>query len=296
MHPHAGHFRGQQTGAVKRDISRLLVDARAVVPQPTLFIPALPLTLCWVALDTTRSGGQDAGPNWDNLMRVASAATRDAIVTWHRNTWVPKRDGTVNASKCWFAGGMFWETRSIGQCFDPLKGALITAGASSLLAEGFCTAVANAWSKWAGDYQLHWPGLPLFPDFLSWPGPEAPPTLSTGMPIGAGMSSCEVLLWPFNLAESIRREMRNRQVTVDDAASRSIDDFAQRFFRAFLAWKAVGLLFWGGGPTIWAPPYVPTAPVVGGWITTDPPSFQGNLPSFSNTPRFSPVMGDFPNF
>jgi hypothetical protein len=130
------------------------------------------------------------------------------------------------------------------------------------LIAAFQNAAASAWDRLAASVKV--PGLPWYPAFAAFPGPQAPPMPNIPMPF--------ITLWfdpspflPPNLAAAIRAGLGAR--ANDPGAAQAIDRFSREFAAKFYYWACAAqvMTVLGKGPIpTFAPPYVPIGPVIGG--------------------------------
>jgi hypothetical protein len=229
-------------------------------------------------------GSADAGPDWANFMRVARPATANAVNEWKSRAGPDGYIGTIMATACFTKPGEFLGGTNVEAVFERnVMAALTASGAPERLAKVFSCALGDAWEKWARGFcvnALHW-----YPAFAAFAGPMAPPMPNVPTPLAAsGKSGGDTELYPGNLIARIRANLSNAAVDVDDRGTAAIVEFALRFASATVVWRAACLVIdvLGAGlcPTF-APPYVPVAPVVGGFILpTHGDWLQGNFPPF----------------
>jgi hypothetical protein len=133
-------------------------------------------------------------------------------------------------------------------------------------------AVAAGVSKCFKDWQdqVMVPGLPWYPAFVAFPGPQAPPMPNIPVPLIACPSS--------NMSKiTVADELKNAMIDELDGGLKGDDDDKQHetLFESIATVLSLAFLLWlvsqqvmlvmGKGPIpTFAPPYVPVGPVVGG--------------------------------
>ena len=134
--------------------------------------------------------------------------------------------------------------------------------------DAVATGVSKAFKNWQG--QVTVPGLPWYPAFAAFPGPQAPPMPNVPTPLIACVSA---KLTDITMPDTMTKEM-------DDALDGDLkkkdpekhyhalhDAIATVLSLAFLMWlpSQQVMLVLGKGPIpTFAPPFVPVGPVVGG--------------------------------
>ena len=157
-------------------------------------------------------------------------------------------------------------TATGGQMVGPPLQGLIEASTSTSSSEE--QAAARALSTVVGDAHMRWqltikvPGLPWYPAFAAFPGPFAPPSPNVPSPLSALV---------FDPSAFHRLEQRlHPQDAGAAAAARAV---AGALGGAFPEWisRTMVVNVLGTGPVpMFAPPFVPAGPVVGG-IANSPP-------------------------
>jgi hypothetical protein len=128
--------------------------------------------------------------------------------------------------------------------------------------------VSNAWKNW--QQSVFVPGLPWYPMFAAFPGPMAPPMPNIPTPVAALGQNAGALT-----GGSIKNGIVAKAAGVANAAVIA-DAIATGFSAAFLTWQVATMVknVMGKGPVpSFAPPYVPTGPVVMGDTLPVPGAF-----------------------
>jgi len=146
----------------------------------------------------------------------------------------------------------------------PIAPSIVGAGTTTdetIAAASLAGALQAAHFNWQGSFKL--PGLPLYPSFAAFPGPVAPPTPGTPMPV----ITVPANVGAFELAPSL-------VFAPDPVALAAARAVAGGFQVAFMLWLAttnlVNLLGTGPVPSF-SPPDVMVGPVVGGVALGVPP-------------------------
>jgi len=136
----------------------------------------------------------------------------------------------------------------------------------------YAAAVADAledkWQKWQDNVMV--PGLPWYPAFAAFPGPQAPPMPNVPVPLIACPSPMMSELTPTSLKQAMCDALGEEDALHHEEL---FDAIATGFSAAFLLWLPMQLvmLVLGKGPVpSFAPPYAPVGPVVGGDIISVP--------------------------
>jgi len=146
-----------------------------------------------------------------------------------------------------------------------IRSAPMVAGWSNYTAR-FRDAVAKGFQmQWENvERSVRVPGLPWYPSFAVFPGPQAPPMPNVPTPFLALMqdhSSME--------PQALKTAMRTALSGQVDYADEFFDSLAAGVQSGFTIWKSTQMVtnVMGMGPVpAFAPPYVPVGPVVGGSI------------------------------
>jgi hypothetical protein len=215
------------------------------------------------ALGGTQGSLPDNWPAWGTALRNAARS--------HANQWIWKAEivtGIINAQIAILQPGWF---RSSYMIAPAMTSELTAAGLPAPLANALASQFAAAWEAWSGAVTC--PGMPLFPSFVAWPGPQAPPTPAVPVPMAAlGAGGLSALLAP-NLAQRWQNALPSGYN--QNNARQPLLDAATWFTSRFLPWQTgavlTNVLGWGPVPS-YAPPYVPVGPVANGTFRA-PPGF-----------------------
>ena len=202
---------------------------------------------------------------WSQWSELAWAATKNAVNTqWKLQVFF--QNVTINGPTAVGTPGCLK-----GPDLGPLiRSYMLTNGAPEKVADIFANSVAGAWKAWQDSVMI--PGLPWYPAFAAYPGPQAPPMPNVATPLIALVASRQVELTSVErLAARIFEQFRG--TTVSPEARDAIQHFSQLFSTRFLNWivSAQVMNVMGQGPVpSFAPPVVPTGPVVAGSVIPAP--------------------------
>lgn len=132
------------------------------------------------------------------------------------------------------------------------------------------SAIGEAWRQTL--LQVRVPGLPWYPMFAAFPGPQAPPTPNVPTP-AASIGFNKAFLNATMLKEQALRSLSGTPVF---AASELFTALCAGFESVIDVWLASQMItnVLGTGPVpTFAPPYVPVGPVVGGSVIVAPGTF-----------------------
>ncbi len=143
---------------------------------------------------------------------------------------------------------------------------------STEMKKKYTAAVGNGlgkqWKKWQGQVMV--PGLPWYPAFAAFPGPQAPPMPNVPMPLITCPSAMMSELTPGPLKKAMVDSLGDKDALHHEEL---FDAIATGFSMAFLTWvcSQMVMVVLGKGPVpTFAPPYVPVGPVIGGDIISVP--------------------------
>jgi len=122
--------------------------------------------------------------------------------------------------------------------------------------------ISDAWKKWQDKVTV--PGLPWYPAFAAFPGPQAPPMPNIPMPLIVCPSAMMSEMTPTKLKDGMCKALKDKKALHHKEL---MDSFATGLSVVFLLWlvsqQVMNVLGKGPIPTF-APPYVPVGPVVAG--------------------------------
>jgi hypothetical protein len=140
------------------------------------------------------------------------------------------------------------------------------SGWSNGLLEGVARGFSNQWIELC--HRTMVPGLPWYPAFTAFPGPQTPPMPNIPTPF-ITLAPQVGLVTPWALKESMKQKAPNGTPYSEQVFT----VVSEQLSTSLLSWmpqqQILGLMGKGPVPTF-APPYVPVGPVVGG--TVDPNS------------------------
>ncbi len=139
-------------------------------------------------------------------------------------------------------------------------------GAKAALRDAVAEGFSESFDLWRSSVTI--PGLPLYPAFLAFPGPLAPPMPNVPTPLSALPGIVEA-----------SGPLKSRMIaalphSLDVAAVHGfLDKLAYSLWMSFQAWRAQAMVtnMMGTGPVpTFSPPFVPVGPVVGGYVIPAP--------------------------
>ena len=159
-----------------------------------------------------------------------------------------------------------------GPALDPAIRAALPAsltGQKEVMAKSVAEAFSDSFALWQANVTV--PGLPWYPAFAFWPGPEADPMPNVPSPLGACVSQYVTkMVVPFELegaiSSAVPAVMREERVLIRSLAG--------SLSRAFAVWRSHATVqnVIGFGPVpAWAPPFVPAHSVSEGSVVPEPP-------------------------
>ena len=154
---------------------------------------------------------------------------------------------------------------------------MTTNGAPVEVADIFANSIGGAWKAWQDSVTI--PGLPWYPAFAAFAGPQAPPMPNVPVPLIALSASRQgELTSAERLAARFFEQFHGNEISPEIRGE--IQRISQLFSTGFLRWLASAQVMnvMGQGPVpSFAPPYVPTGPVVGGTVIPQPGVITGDL-------------------
>ncbi len=137
--------------------------------------------------------------------------------------------------------------------------------------KAIAAAFSDAWKSYQDKLTI--PGLPWYPAFATFPGPQAPPTPNVPMPLITLPSAGEADLAPAKLKKSMEDKLGDKDAL---HAKELFDSIASAFAVIFLQFKStttVTKVMGKGSIPSFAPPVAPVGPVVGGDVVPAPGIF-----------------------
>ena len=128
--------------------------------------------------------------------------------------------------------------------------------------------VSKAFKSWQGQVMV--PGLPWYPAFAAFPGPQAPPMPNIPMPLITCPSAMMAdIVSPMTMKQNMIDALDGglKKEDKDKQHEALFDAIATVLSMAFLMWlpsQMVNLVMGKGPIPVFAPPFVPVGPVVGG--------------------------------
>ena len=202
-------------------------------------------------------------PNWGKCGDGAFSGAVQAVRTWQ--TQARFRNIKVNSAVAISPPGVL-----TGPSLDNLiKAGMIAEQCPQAIVDKFASAVAGAWRDWQNGVRV--PGLPWYPSFIAFPGPQAPPTPNVPIPLSALPSSGLNKLKANGLEAELNAKLSG--VRNQPGAQAAIKKFANQFGARFIVWRnsqfVTNVLGKGRVPNF-APPLVPIGPVVNGSASSAP--------------------------
>ncbi len=225
---------------------------------------------------TTVIGTQQTGPagtkaQWTRWSELAWDATKMAVNSrWILQATIQNVRISAVAAICPF------RCVSGPDLGPPIRSFLSANGVPVYVADIFANSIAGAWKNWQDSLTI--PGLPWYPAFAAFPGPQAPPTPNVPSPLIVLSTRHTDLQSSEQLAARIFEQFRGAEISPE--ARDAISSFAKQLSSSFLIWLASaqvqGVMGQGPVPTF-APPYVPVGPVVAGNVIPAPGVIIGTL-------------------
>ena len=212
------------------------------------------------------------GAKWAQWSELAWEATKNAVNTrWKLQAMF--RNVRINGPAAIGAPGCL-----TGPELTPLiRSHMTTNGAPVEAADIFANSIGGAWEAWQDSVMI--PGLPWYPAFAAWPGPQAPPTPNVPAPLLTLQSARQSELTSSQrLTARIFEQFQGTPIPPEIRVE--IEGFSRMASRSFQIWfssnQVLGVLGQGPVPTF-APPVVPTGSVVGGNVIPVPGIIHGSL-------------------
>jgi hypothetical protein len=119
-----------------------------------------------------------------------------------------------------------------------IRAEMIRAQAPAALADAVSAALWQTWKKWADGVTI--PALPWYPAFFVWPLPVAPPTMNVPTPLALCVSTGFAEMTPERLGAAIRSRLGSGSSIA--GSDKGVDDLAQAFHAAFMAWTGAAVV------------------------------------------------------
>lgn len=209
------------------------------------------------------------GGKWTLWSQTAGAAARTEALGWLSQMFIDRNNCQVMATVAIGKPGVLKSRYSFK---GGISKALKAVGASKAIAEGWDKAFKESWELWAKNVMI--PGLPFYPAFAAFPGPQVPPMPNVPFPLSALLSAGAKAMTPPALAKKVQSRMGAAAKTQEAkiAINAFATDFGGRFTQCMAGCQLMNVI--GSGPVpSFAPPFMPVGPVVGGSCTG------GNIPT-----------------
>lgn len=203
--------------------------------------------------------------NWINVCVAALNGTRKGVQIWSASARFTT--GTINASVLTIPSGSLEGSNFT----ESIISEIMTLDVPVQIAEAFAAPVWSGWNKWSVTFAIH--SFSAFPSFVAFPGPSAPPTSALPIPLSAAAFNRDLLK-----ANALKVQILSRlgKWKEDPEAKRAVERFSEwldeSFTSAITKSQITNLMGQGPVPTF-APPEVPSGPVVGGSIIPSPGCF-----------------------
>lgn len=256
-----------QAGNIPLQISATAGGIRAV-QAPAKVIPAtVPPGLFLAASHDRRDVDLQTAANNEYAMFIDQMcqALVSAFDSWRQNAFL---QGVIINGPIAVGGAIAGP--AFGDFLNPLAPKQGLFGKALTHGNALATVIGDAWRQTLT--QVRVPGLPWYPMFAAFPGPQAPPTPNVPTP-AAALGFSKAFLNATILKE---QALRNISGTPVFAASELFTALCTGFASAIDLWlpsqMVTNVLGMGPVPTF-APPYVPVGPVVGGHVIVAPGAF-----------------------
>lgn len=236
-----------------RFVGTELAAAPAGISAPSGQPAAAPADIAKPPQSTAPSGNNAADPTGGKaLAKKLLASVAQAVKIWQSQA---RLTGQVHGAKLITTPG--------GLTAPPLapdiESHLIGQGVAHDTAVKFAKGFSDAWQQWQVAFRV--PGLPVYPGFAAWPGPQAPPTANVPFSVAQGNS-------PVVLSVSVLRSaLLARFPGATPQEKQAIEAFATAAANNFNTWRTSTHFtkVMGSGPVpTFAPPAVSAGPVMVG--------------------------------
>ena len=235
----------------------------AFEPDEVMVIPNPPTTLFKepnlnkYSVDTAK----DIGKLFEKYIEGICGAVCDAIDKWLSLTSIASV--IINGSV-----GILLPGGVIGPPLMPfiLASAPMSTPQEIKYSKAIAATISNMWQLW----QAGLTGVLMYPPFAAFPGPMAPPTPNTPVPLITFASPGEAGLSPASLKALMMVNLADpdalHAMDLFDSLSTAFNTIFQQFKATTLVQNVLGT---GPIPTF-APPFVPVGPVLGGFVIPTP--------------------------
>ena len=206
---------------------------------------------------------------WGAWSRAANMAARKEALGWIGQAYVDRNLCKIFAKTVVGTPGVLKSRYSFK---GEIRKALIAAGAPKASAEGWDKAFKESWDRWAKNVMI--PGLPFYPAFTAYPGPQAPPMPNVPVPLTTLPSAGMAAMTPDKMTKTVQSRIgssaKSQEATF--AISAFANDISRRFLMCMSGCQLMNVM--GSGPVpSFAPPYIPVGPVINGSCSG------GNIPT-----------------
>ena len=221
---------------------------------------------------TQQSGLTATRAQWAQWGELAWDATKTAVNTrWVQQAYF--RNVTINSSIAIGPPGCLQ-----GPDLSPIiRSYLLSNEVPVEVVDIFANSIGGAFAAWQGSVAV--PGLPWYPAFAAFPGPQAPPMPNVPMPLISLAAARQAELTSADrLSEHIFAQFPSGEIVPD--VREEILSFSRKAATQFQVWLASTQIrnVQGHGPVpTFAPPYVPVGPVVAGGVIPTPGVINGRL-------------------
>lgn len=146
----------------------------------------------------------------------------------------------------------------------PIDGLIrsLAPGGWDVYTQAICAALHDQVKAFEGEVRV--PGMPWYPSFAAFPAPFAPPTPNVPCPMMALAAGAARHVSTASIKAAILARFGPRKPPAADAVATAVAEGFEKTFTSWLARTVVQLVMGSGPVPTYAPPYVPTGPVVNG--------------------------------
>jgi len=203
--------------------------------------------------------------DWIKVSVAAMAGTQKGVKIWSLSAMFTT--GSINASVLTTTPGSL-----VGPNFEKhIISTMTEQDVPAQIAKAFAAPAWLGWEKWANTFVI--PSLPVFPDFVAYSGPAAPPKPSIPIPLSSAIFNRDFLK-----ADILNTQILNRlgKWKQNPDAQKAVERFAEWFDEAFTSAMIKSQIsnLMGKGPVpSYHPQKTPAGPVVNGTIISAPGCF-----------------------